>query len=90
MIGFSSLKYEMWKSTLSKFGTNIKYLLGGISSNYSIIIYKGERCEDYIIHIFRGLLSGTNSTFNIFIESTKHDWVTGTKVPSGKLIKIDT
>ena len=50
-------------------------------SNYSIIIDKGERYEDYFINIFRALLSGPNSTFNSSIERTKYDWDTGTEVP---------
>ena len=48
------------KSTLNKFGNNVKYLLDGMYSNYSIIIDILERHEDYVRHIFRALLSGTN------------------------------
>ena len=42
-IGVSNLKYEIEKATLAKFGKNVKDLLDDMSSNYSIIIYKGER-----------------------------------------------
>ena len=55
-IGVSNLKYEIEKSTLSKFGNNVKDLLGAISSNYSILIDKGEHHEDYVRHVFRDLL----------------------------------
>ena len=34
----SNLKYEIDKSTLSQFGNNVKDLLDGMPSNYSIII----------------------------------------------------
>ena len=47
-------------------------------SNYAIIIYKGEHREDYVRHIFRGLLSGKKSTLNRFIETNTYDWDTGT------------
>ena len=45
--GVSKLKYEIEKETLAKFGKNVKDLLNDMSSNYSIIIDKGERREDY-------------------------------------------
>ena len=41
-IGVSNLKYDIDKSTLAKFGNNVKDLLDNMSSNYSIIIDKGE------------------------------------------------
>ena len=59
-------------------------------SNYSIITDKGEHHETYVRHIFRFFLSGPNSTFNIFIESTKDDLDTGTEVPAGELIQNTT
>ena len=37
-----------------------------------------------------GLLSGENSTFNCFIESTEDDWETGREVLSGELINNAT
>ena len=77
-IGVSNLKYEIEKSTLDKFGNNFKDILDGMSSNYTIIVDKGESNEDYVRHIFRDLLSGTNSTFNHFIERAKDDWYIGT------------
>ena len=40
-IGASNLKYEIEKSTLAKFGNNVKDLLDGMYSNNSIIIDKG-------------------------------------------------
>ena len=70
-IGVSNLKDEIDKVTLAKFGNNIKDLLDDISSNYLIIIYKGENHEDYVRLIFKDLLSGPNSTFNRFIEKAK-------------------
>ena len=80
-IGVSNLKYEIEKSTLSKFGNNVKDLFDEMSSNYSIIIDKGEHSEDYVCHIFRDLLSGPNSTFKRFIESNKDDWDTVIESP---------
>ena len=55
-----NLKYLIEKSTLTKFGNNVKDLFDDMYSNYSIIIYKGERYEDYVHHIFRDLLLGPN------------------------------
>ena len=86
----SNLKDEIDRSTLSTFGNNVKYLLDDMSSNYSIIIDKGELPKDYVFHIFRYLLSGTNSISNIFIERTKDGWDTGTEVPAVELIHNDT
>ena len=40
----SNLKDEIERSTLAKFGNNMKDLLDDIYSNYSIIIDKGKRC----------------------------------------------
>ena len=56
-------------------------------SNYSIIIDKVEYHEDYVWHIFRSILSGTNSTSNRFIEIKRYDWDTETKLPSVEIIK---
>ena len=57
-IGVSNRKGKIEKSTLSKFGNNIKDLLCDMSSNYSIIIDKGECYYDYLRHIFRDILKG--------------------------------
>ena len=54
-----------------------------MSSKYSIVIDKGVRHEDYVIHISRDLLPGPNSTLNIFIKRTNKDWDTVTEVPAG-------
>ena len=59
-IGVSNINDEIEKSTLAKFWNNVKDLLCDISSNYSIIIDRLERYEDYVRHIFRYLLSGPN------------------------------
>ena len=67
-IGVSNLKDEIEKSTLAKFGNNLKDLLDDISSNYSIIIDKETFREDYVRHIFRDILSGPNSTVNILFK----------------------
>ena len=40
MIYVSNLKYEINKSTLSKLGNKVKYLLDSVYSNYSIIVDK--------------------------------------------------
>ena len=61
-----------------------------MSSNYSIIVDKGEIHEGYFCHIFKALFLGPNSTFNHFIENTKDDWDTGTEVPEGELIQNST
>ena len=45
-IGILNVKYDIEKSTLGNFGNNIKDLLYFVSSNYSIIIDKGERHEE--------------------------------------------
>ena len=47
-IGVSNLKYEIEKKNLAKFGNNVKNLIDDMSSNYSIIIDKGEHHEDYV------------------------------------------
>ena len=44
-IGVSNLEYEIEKSTLSKFGNNIKDLLDEHDSKYPIIIDKGKYRE---------------------------------------------
>ena len=67
----SNLKYQIEKSNLAKFVNIVKDLLDDMYSNYSIIIDKVERHEDYVCHIFRVLLSGPNQNFNSFIEITK-------------------
>ena len=76
-IGVSNLKYEIEKSTLAKFDNNVKYILDGMSANYTIIIDKGERNKDYVVTIFRDILSDPKSNFNSFIETTKDNWDTG-------------
>ena len=75
-IDVSNLKYEIEKATLAKFGNDLKDLLDDISSNYSIILDKGERHDDYVIHIFRALLSGPSSNFNHCFKTTKDNWDT--------------
>ena len=59
----------------------MKVLLDDISSNYSILIDKGELHEEYNRHVFRDILSGPNSTFNCFIENYKYDWNIVKEVP---------
>ena len=61
-----------------------------MSSNYSIIIDKWERHEDYVRHIFRDLFLGTNSTLNRFIERNKDDCYTGKEFLERYLIHNDT
>ena len=61
-----------------------------MSSNYSIIIDKGERYEDYVRHIFRDIFSGPNSTFNRFIEMYKDDWDKVIEFIEVDLIRNDT
>ena len=39
-----------------------------MSSDHTIPIYKGERHEDYVHHIFRAILTVTASNFNCFVE----------------------
>ena len=56
IIGDSNLKYKIRRTTLAKFGNNVKDLLDKFSSNYLIIIYKGDCDEDYVRHIFRDIL----------------------------------
>ena len=75
-IGVSNLKDETDKSTLSKFGKNLKDILDDMSSNYTIIIDEVKHHEDCVCHPLRDILSGTNSTFNNFIEITNYDWGT--------------
>ena len=77
-IGVLNLKDEIDKSTPDKFVSNVKDLLDEISSNYSIMLYKGKHHEDYVRHIFMYLSSGKNSTFNSFVERCKNNWYTGT------------
>ena len=59
-IGVSNLKDEIDKTTLAKFGNNLKDLLDDMSSNYTTIIDKGESHADYVFHNFRALLTGKN------------------------------
>ena len=42
-----------------------------------MIIDRVERHKDYLLCIFRDILSGPNSTFNSFIEITNKYWETG-------------
>ena len=80
-VGVSNLKDEIYKATIAKFVNNVNDLLDDMYSAYYIIIDKGERHDYYVCHIFRTLLSGTSSTYNSFIGSTKGNWDTGTEVP---------
>ena len=89
-IGVSNLKDEIDKANLAKFGNNVKEFLDTICSNDSIVIDKGKKQKDYVRHIFRYLLSGTNKNFNSFIESTKDDWETEIEVPAEERIHNDT
>ena len=50
-----------------------------MSSNYTIIIDKGERHWYYVCRIFRDILSGPNPNFNNLIEIKNDDWDTGSK-----------
>ena len=53
-----------------------------MSSNFSIIIYKSEQREYYVIHIFRDILYGTYNIFNRVIGINNYDWYTGSEVPA--------
>ena len=60
------------KFILSKFGKNFKDILDYMSSNYTIIIDKGGRQEDYACHILISLLSRPNSILNCSIKCTEY------------------
>ena len=87
---FQTQKTKFEIATLDNFGKNVKYLLDDMSYNYTIIIDKGEYHEDYACQIFRALLSGTNSTFNCFIEIKKDDWDTVSEILASDLIRNAT
>ena len=70
----SNLKYEIEKATLAHFGNNLRYHFDDMSSNYSIIIDKVEYHEGCVGHIFRYILSGSNSTFNFSLKGIKKIW----------------
>ena len=55
-IGVSNLKNEIEKETLARFGNDVKNIIDDISSNYTIIIEKGEHDEDYVPHLLRYIL----------------------------------
>ena len=76
-IGVSNIKENNNKATLSKVVINLKDLLDEMSSNYPIIIDKGELHEYYLRYIFSDLLSGPKSTLDCFIERNKDDRYTG-------------
>ena len=61
-----------------------------MSSNYSIIIDKGEHHGDYVRHVFRALFSGPNSYFNHSAKITKDDLDTRTEILSEDLIQNNT
>ena len=69
----SYLRNEIEESTLANFVNNVKYILDHMSSNYSSILDKGERHENYVRHIYRDIFWGKNSTSNCFVESYKDD-----------------
>ena len=58
-----------------------------MSSNYSIIIDKGEHHGDYVRHVFRALFSGPKSNINRFVERTKDNWYTGTEFIAVELLQ---
>ena len=89
-ISVSNPKNENEKVTLAKLGRNVKYFLDNMSSNYTIFIDKGDFHEDYDCHLFRDLLSPTNSNFNCFIEITKDDWYTGSEILASDIIRNTT
>ena len=45
-----NLKYEIYKATIANFGNNVKYLLGDMYSDYSIIIIQVEQIEIEDMH----------------------------------------
>ena len=59
-ISVSNLNYEIKKERVAKFGNDVKDLLYDMSSNYSIIFDTTYFHTDYVRHIFRDLLPGTN------------------------------
>ena len=73
-IDVSNIKGEIRKSTIAKFGNNVEDLIEKMSSNYSIIIDKVEYHEGCVGHIFRYILSGSNSTFNFSLKGIKKIW----------------
>ena len=61
-----------------------------MSYNYTIIIDKGDCNDDFVSHLFRALLSGTNLTLNFLIEVKKYDWETVSEVLASELIRNAT
>ena len=54
-----------------------------------MIIYKVEYHEDYGRHVFRVILSGTNSNIDRLIERTEDYWHTGIELLEGDINQND-
>ena len=86
----SNLKDKIDKSKISKFGNNIKDILGDMSPNYTIIVYKYGSHEDYVIKICRALLFGPNPALKLSIKHIKDKPDTGTEAEDVDLIQNAT
>jgi hypothetical protein len=78
-VGLSDLKEKLKNASLNSFNNNVRDMLQHMKSTYDEIIDSGGSHEDYILDLFRALLSAKNDAFLANITLKKGKWDTGEK-----------
>ena len=86
-VGVSYLKDALRNAKLATYSNNVLDMTDKMQSHYDEILEKGSKHDDYILDLFRALLTGKNVIFTSFIQR-KHDaWDEGKDILSDDLIR---
>jgi hypothetical protein len=86
-VGVSHLKDALRTAKLATYSYNVLDMTDKMQSYYDEILEKGTKHDDFILDLFRALLTGKNTIFTSFIQR-KHDaWDEGKDILSDDLIR---
>jgi hypothetical protein len=89
-VGVADLKETLRNVKLANFSHNVRDMTDQMTSVYDDIIQRGFTHEDFILDIFRALLSGKNDIFTQYVQRQRDSWDTGTDITPDQLIKETT
>lgn len=88
--GVADLKEKLRHSKLSTFGYDVTKMLDKMETTYQEITANEQTHEDYILDLFRALLTGKNEIFHRFIQDKEGEYDCGLDITPDTLITLAT
>ena len=88
--GVADLKEKLRHSKLATFGYDVTKMTDKMESTYKEILTQGQTHEDYILDLFRALLTGKNEIFHRFIQDKEGEYETGLDLTPEVLTQLAT